>query len=121
MAEAFARELGGDAVECASGGTDPYGEVLPAVEEAMAEVEIDLKGHESTPINEDLALQADLVVTMGCGAEACPVFQETEVVDWPVKDPKDRDLEGVRAIRDEVRRRVRQLLADRGALPAFEP
>lgn len=115
MAEAFCRAIGGEAVECASGGTQPYGRVLATVEEAMAEVGIDVDGQESTPIDEAAVREADLVVTMGCGADACPAFHGVEVVDWDLVDPKGQDLATVRGIRDEVEQRVRTLLDERAA------
>lgn len=121
MAEAFCRELGGEAVECASGGTQPAGRVLATVEEAMAEEGIDLSGAKSTPIDEGFVRQADLVVTMGCGADACPAFHEAEVVDWPLRDPKGQELETVRGIRDEIEGRLRELLAERDVLEPPEP
>lgn len=116
MAEAFAGDLGGDAVEAASGGTDPKGHVLPEVVEAVAEVGIDLADHESTPLDEDVVEAADLVVTMGCG-EDCPAFVGKEVRDWPLPDPAELDPAGVREVRDEVEDRVRSLLAEHGVAP----
>lgn len=100
-------------MECASGGTQPAGGVLPTVVEAMAEIGIDVNGHESTPIDEAFVREADLVVTMGCGADACPAFRNAEVLDWPLRDPKGEDLETVRGIRDEIQARVGKLLAKR--------
>lgn len=120
MAEAFCRELGGERVECASGGTEPHGRVLATVEDAMGEVGIDVGEQASTPIDEDIVRRSDLVVTMGCGADACPVFHEVEVLDWPLADPKGKDLEAVRAIRDEVEARVGELLAERAGMAMGE-
>lgn len=120
MAEAFCRELGDEQVACASGGTDPSGEVLATVAEAMAEEGIDVSGQASTSIDESVVAEADVVVTMGCGADACPAFHGVEVRDWPLTDPDGRDLATVRAIRDEVEARVRELLADHDALASFE-
>jgi len=117
MAEAFCRELGGEAVACSSGGTEPHGEVLATVEAAMAEVGIDLDGHASTAIDPDAVREADVVVTMGCGAQACPAFHGVEVRDWLLEDPKDADPATVRAIRDDVEQRVRDLLAEHGVEP----
>lgn len=116
MAEAFCKEIGGAAVACASGGTEPYGRVLETVEEAMAEVGIDVSQHASTPIDEAFVRQADLVVTMGCGADACPAFHEVELVDWPLADPEGEDLATVRGIRDEIEEKVGKLLDERAAL-----
>lgn len=116
MAEAFCRGMGGGAVECASGGSDPYGEVLDTVQTAMAEVGISMLPYESTPIDETFVRSADLVVTMGCGEDACPAFRDVEVVDWALTDPKGEDLDTVRGIRDGIGRRVRDLLKERGVV-----
>lgn len=116
MAETICRELGGETVECASGGSDPYGEILDHVRTAMAEVGIPVLGQESTPIDEAFVEAADLVVTMGCGEDACPAFRDVELVDWELTDPKGQDLATVREIRDEIGKRVRRLLVDRGVV-----
>lgn len=112
MAEAFCRVLGGEQVECASGGTQPAGEILDSVETVMREVGIGVGDQASTPIDTAWVAQADLVVTMGCGADACPAFHEAEVRDWSVRDPEGRDLEEVREIRDEIWDRVKTFLAE---------
>lgn len=116
MAEAFAKEMGGDRVEAASGGSDPAGGVLDHVRTAMAEVGVSMLGHESTRIDPAIVEGANLVVTMGCGEDACPVFREVEVLDWDLEDPKELDLEGVRRVRDAVAKRVRELLLARGVI-----
>lgn len=113
MAQAWAEALGGDTVEAASGGTDPKGEVLPEVVEAMAEAGIDLSGAASTGVDKGAVDRADVVVTMGCG-EDCRAFAGTPVRVWPLPDPEDLDPEGVREVRDEVRARVRDLMAEHG-------
>lgn len=116
MAEALCREIGGDRVECASGGSDPYGTVLDHVRTAMAEIGIPMLGYESTPIDEGFVERADLVVTMGCGEDACPAFHDAELVDWELTDPKGQDLATVRGIRDDIGQRVRALLKARGVI-----
>ncbi len=116
MAEAFAREMGGDRVEVASGGSVPAGRVLDHVRTAMAEVGVSMLGYESTGLDEGFVREADVVVTMGCGEDACPAFADVELVDWDLEDPKGMDLEGVREVRDEVARRVRALLKERGVV-----
>ncbi len=116
MAEALCREMGGDAVECASGGSDPYGKVLDHVRTAMAEIGIPMLGYESTPLDPAFVEEADLVVTMGCGEDACPAFHNVELVDWELTDPKGQDLATVREIRDEIGRRVRALLEEQGLM-----
>ncbi len=116
MAEAFAREFGGGSVVAASGGSDPAGEVLGSVRTVMAEVGVSMLSFESTGIDEGWVRMADAVVTMGCGEDACPAFGEVELVRWDLADPRGRSLGEVREIRDEVARRVRGLLRERGVL-----
>lgn len=96
-----------------SAGTDPGARVHPEVLEAMREVGIDLSNATPRFLSTELAESAALLITMGCG-EACPVVPGLRRLDWPLEDPKGRELARVREIRDEVRDRVRQLLATEG-------
>ena len=110
MASAFLEELGGDRVRVRSAGTAPASEVHAVVVEAMREEGIDLAGRKPTRLLEDTVRQADVVVTMGCGDE-CPYVPGRRYEDWDLPDPAGRPLGEVRAIRDEIRRRVEGLLA----------
>jgi arsenate reductase len=96
-----------------SAGTEPGARVHPEVVAAMREVGIDLSGTEPRKLTDELAVRTNVLVTMGCG-ESCPVVPGVERDDWPLDDPKGRSLAEVRVIRDEIERRVRRLLADRG-------
>jgi arsenate reductase len=96
-----------------SAGTQPGTRVHPEVVEVMREVGIDLAAAQPRLLTADLARDAALLVTMGCG-DACPYVPGLRVEDWPLEDPKGQPLPRVRAIRDEVRRRVEHLLAARG-------
>jgi arsenate reductase len=96
-----------------SAGTEPGARVHPEVVAAMREVEIDLEGRLPRKLTDELARGASLLVTMGCG-EACPVVPGLRREDWPLEDPKDKPVERVREIRDEVRRRVEQLVQREG-------
>lgn len=96
-----------------SAGTDPGERVHPEVVAAMLEAGIDLSAARPRRLTEELARQAVLLVTMGCG-EACPVVPGLAREDWPLEDPKGKPLERVRAIRDEVRNRVADLVRRRG-------
>ena len=93
-----------------SAGTDPGERVHPEVVAAMREVGIDLAGAVPQRLTEDLARQAQVLVTMGCG-DACPFVPGVRVEDWPLPDPKDQPIEGVRRIRNDIRARVEDLLA----------
>jgi arsenate reductase len=96
-----------------SAGTQPGARVHPEVVAAMKETGIDLTNSVPRRLTDDLARQANVLVTMGCGDE-CPVVPGVERDDWPLQDPKGQPVERVREIRDEVERRVRRLLTDRG-------
>lgn len=91
-----------------SAGTQPGERVHPEVVQVMREEGIDLSAVKPQLLSEDLARQATLLVTMGCG-DACPYVPGLKKIDWPLTDPKGQSLEAVRAIRDEIRRRVTNL------------
>lgn len=117
MAEAFARMYGGDRVIAASAGSRPSGVVNPRAIAAMAERGYDLSTHRSTSVADVGAEPWDAVVTMGCG-DACPWVPARTRADWAVPDPRDLDDAGVRAVRDEIERRVQALLASLGVSTA---
>jgi arsenate reductase (thioredoxin) len=96
-------------VRVRSAGSDPAEHINPVVVEAMAELGIDLSAEVPKPLGDDDVQAADAVVTMGCG-DACPVYPGRRYLDWELEDPAGKDLESVRRIRDEIDRRVGQLL-----------
>jgi arsenate reductase len=96
-----------------SAGTEPGARVHPEVLATMNEVGIDLSAAQPRKLTDALARTATLLVTMGCG-EACPVVPGLRREDWPLEDPKGQPLERVRQIRDEVRRRVEELIQREG-------
>jgi arsenate reductase len=101
---------------------DPAGRVHPPVVAVMRERGIDLSERRPQPLTTELAEQADVVVTMGCG-DACPYIPGTRYVDWELEDPKGRPLDEVRATRDDIAQRVELLVAeldgiDAGAQPS---
>lgn len=113
MAQGFAMKLGGARVEARSGGSKPLGFVLPEAVAVMGEKGIDISGHASQGFDEAwVRTECDLVVTMGCGDDACPAFVGKRMVDWELPDPKGRPMAEFRAVRDEIERRVRALLAE---------
>jgi arsenate reductase len=93
-----------------SAGTQPGERVHPEVVEVMREKDIDVAGARPQKLTDELAQQAQWLITMGCG-DQCPVVPGLERDDWPLEDPKGKPRERVREIRDEVEQRVRQLLA----------
>jgi arsenate reductase (thioredoxin) len=94
--------------EALSAGTTPAERVHPEVVEAMRELDIDLADRKPRVLTRELAEQADVVVTMGCG-DACPYIPGKRYLDWDLPDPKGRPLDEVRVTRDEIERRVREL------------
>jgi protein-tyrosine-phosphatase len=108
----FARAAAGrHAADSAGSVADPDGEVHPEVVEVMRELGIDLSGRRPQRLTAELAERADVIVTMGCG-DSCPYFPGKRYVDWDLRDPKGRPVEAVRALRDEIARRVAALLAE---------
>ena len=94
--------------EARSAGTTPAERVHPEVMEVMKELGIDLSGRTPQKLTTEMAEWADVVVTMGCGDE-CPYIPGKRYVDWDLPDPKGLPIEEVRAIRDDIARRVTQL------------
>jgi arsenate reductase len=94
-----------------SAGTTPAEHVHPEVVEVMQELDIDLSDRQPQLLTNELAEQADVIVTMGCG-DACPYIPGKRYIDWDLPDPKGRPLEQVRAIRDEIEQRVGMLAAE---------
>ena len=94
-----------------SAGTEPAAHVHPEVVEAMKEVGIDLGGARPKPLTPELAEQADVIVTMGCG-DQCPYVPGKRYLDWDLPDPKGRPIDEVRAIREEIARRVSEFVAE---------
>lgn len=114
MAHGFAEQLGGADVEVASGGSQPAGQVRQGAIEAMHERGIDISDHESQTIDEGFVRRADVIVTMGCGEDACPAFIGRTITDWPLEDPAGEDLDTFRRVRDDIEQRVRRLLDEHG-------
>jgi len=97
--------------EARSAGTEPAQRVHPSVVTVMREEGIDVSHRVPRLLTDDLARWADVVVTMGCG-DACPVIPGKRYIDWDLRDPKDLPLDDVRAIRDDIKTRVEELVKD---------
>ena len=110
MAAAFFNQLADHTkAEAISAGTEPGPRVHPEVLAAMQEIGIDLSDAKPQKLTEELARQAQLLITMGCG-DQCPYVPGLRRDDWPLRDPKGQPMEEVRIIRDEIRARVESLL-----------
>lgn len=117
MAAAFFNRLADpQKAEAVSAGTEPGPRVHPEVIEVMNEVGIDLSHAKPRKLTDEIAQDAQLLVTMGCG-DKCPYVPGLRRDDWPLQDPKGLSLAEVRAIRDEIRHRVELLLAAEGIAP----
>ncbi|MGZ6616547.1 MAG: arsenate-mycothiol transferase ArsC [Solirubrobacteraceae bacterium] len=90
---------------------DPDGHVHPQVVEVMRELGIDLSDRRPRRLTTELAAQADVVITMGCG-DACPYIPGKRYLDWDLTDPKGRPIDEVRTTRDDIARRVEALVSD---------
>lgn len=111
MAAGFMRELGGDRVEVLSAGSAPKDSINPVAVEAMAEIGINISDQSPKILTTESVQQSDVVITMGCG-DACPYFPGKRYEDWKLEDPAGQGIEPVRLIRDEIKARVEELLAE---------
>ncbi len=108
MAAALLEQEATGRVRVTSAGSQPASELNPAVVQAMTEVGLDISHEFPKPLTADKVQAADVVITMGCG-DTCPVYPGRRYLDWDLPDPAGLAVEGVRPIRDEIRRRVAEL------------
>jgi arsenate reductase (thioredoxin) len=108
MSQALFEQIAQGRHESRSAGTRPAEHVHPVVVGAMREQGIDLSARRPQKLTEELGRWADVVVTMGCGDE-CPYIPGKKYLDWDLRDPADQPLDAVRAIRDDIDMRVKQL------------
>jgi arsenate reductase len=114
MAAAWFNRLANPAqARAVSAGTQPGTRVHPEVLEAMKEAGVDLSAAVPRLLTDELAREASMLITMGCG-EACPYVPGLRREDWPLEDPKGKPVERVREIRDDVRARIEELVRREG-------
>jgi arsenate reductase len=111
MAAALLAHHARGAVDVRSAGSAPADSINSAVREVMTEIGLDLSREVPKKLTTEAVEAADVVITMGCG-DACPVFPGKRYLDWQLEDPAGKGVEDVRPIRDEIERRVRELLAE---------
>ena len=111
MAAGFLQHLGEGRIEVLSAGSEPTDRVNPVAAAAWAVVGIYIAAATPKVLTADAVRVSDVVVTMGCG-DACPFFPGTRYEDWELDDPAGQEIEAVRPIRDEIRRRVEKLVAE---------
>jgi arsenate reductase len=110
MAAGWLRELAGDAIDVRSAGSEPADRINPVAVEVMREVGIDITAAQPKVLTDDAVRKADVVITMGCG-DTCPVFPGKRYEDWDLVDPAGQPIDVVRRVRDEIRDKVRELIA----------
>jgi len=111
MAAGYMEALSGGRVTVRSGGSEPGNEINPIAIEAMAEEGIDISGGVPQLMTTEQVRDSDVVITMGCG-DVCPIFPGKRYEDWELVDPKGKSIDEVRPIRDDIKRRVEELLAE---------
>jgi arsenate reductase (thioredoxin) len=117
MAAALLEHHAHGRVHVRSAGSDPTDQINPAVIEALGEWGIDVAQEFPKPLTDEFARAADVIVTMGCG-DACPIYPGKRYLDWQLADPAGQPIDAVRAIRDEIDRRVRALLDEVAVSPS---
>ena len=111
MAAGYMRHLSGGRVEVRSAGSMPADQINPAAVEAMLEEGIDIREQQPKVLTADSVEASDAVITMGCG-DVCPYYPGKKYEDWVLDDPAGQGVDAVRPIRDEIRGRVENLLAE---------
>ena len=105
------RSLGEEAVQVYSAGSEPADQINPMAVKAMTEVGIDITDQQPKKWTDDLVQEVDVIISMGCG-DTCPVYPEKRYIDWEIEDPAGKGIEMVRSVRDQIEKRVRELLVE---------
>ena len=111
MAAGFMQHLGKGRVDVLSAGSAPKDSINPVAIEAMAELGIDIANNVPKILTTEAVQASDVVITMGCG-DACPYYPGKRYEDWVLEDPAGQGIEPVRVIRNEIQRRVEELLSE---------
>ena len=116
MAAAYLTALSGGQVEVRSAGSAPADQVNPSAVAAMAEEGIDMSAETPKILTTEAVKESDVVITMGCG-DTCPIFPGKRYEDWELEDPAGKGVESVRPIRDEIKRRILELMDSLNVAP----
>lgn len=111
MAAALATKLSSGRVEVRSAGSAPSDSIPNTVHAAMEEIGLNLEGAFPKPLTDEVVRASDVVITMGCG-DACPIYPGKRYEDWALNDPSELDLAGVKLVRDEISKRISELLSE---------
>ncbi|TQO19278.1 protein-tyrosine-phosphatase [Rhodoglobus vestalii] len=109
LASAILRSLAGDRVRVSTAGSQPTETINPKIVAVLDEIGVSVDGEYPKPLTDEVVRGADVVITMGCG-DACPIYPGRRYLDWELPDPAEMSMDGVRAVRDDIDRRVRELL-----------
>ena len=113
MAEGFFRKYAPEGFEPSSAGTKPISQINPLTIQVMNEIGIDISKQKPKDLSEDMMRNSDKIINMGCmDKNFCPTLFIPKVIDWGIEDPKDKRIERVREIRDEIERRIKELATD---------
>jgi arsenate reductase len=113
MAEGFFRRYAPEGYEPLSAGTKPISQINPLALQVMNEIGLDISAQKSKDLTEDMMRNSDKIINMGCmDKNFCPTLFIPKVIDWGIEDPKDKPIEQVRKIRDEIERRTKELATD---------
>jgi protein-tyrosine-phosphatase len=111
MAAGFMNTLGAGRVEVLSAGSAPKDSINPIAVQAMQEIGIDISNNTPKVLTPEAVQESDAVITMGCG-DVCPFYPGKRYEDWVLDDPAGQGIESVRLIRDDIKKRVEQLLSE---------
>ena len=113
IAEGFFRKYASEGYEPLSAGTRPVSQINPLAIQVMNEIGLDISKQKSKELTEDMIRYSDKIINMGCmDKNFCPTLFISKVIDWGIEDPKDKPIEQVRKIRDEIERRIEELATD---------
>ncbi len=113
IAEGFFRKYAPEGYEPLSAGTKPVSQINPLATQVMNEIGLDISKQKSKDLTEDMMRNSDKIINMGCmDKNFCPTLFIPKVIDWGIADPKDKTIDQVRGIRDEIERRIKELATD---------
>ena len=113
IAEGFFRKYAPEGYETLSAGTKPISQINPLAVQVMKEIGINISKQKPKDLSEDMMRNSDKIINMGCmDRNFCPTLFIPKVIDWGIENPKDKPIETVREIRDEIERRIKELATD---------
>jgi arsenate reductase (thioredoxin) len=113
MAEGFFKKYAPEGFVPSSAGTKPISQINPLAIQVMNEIGIDISKQKSKDLSEDMMRNSDKIINMGCmDNNFCPTLFIPKVIDWGIEDPKGKQIEQIREIRDEIERRIKELATD---------